>query len=45
MTREMIEQQRQEIADQNDRMIGLFVALCSGAGIGALVSLVWLINF
>jgi hypothetical protein len=42
MTRETIEQQRQDMAEQHDRMTGLFVALCIGAANGALIALVFL---
>lgn len=43
MTRESIEQQRQEIADQQDRMIGLFAALCIGLFSGTGMTLAFLI--
>lgn len=43
MTRETFEQQQAEIADQNDRMLGLFAALCIGLASGAGVTLAFLI--
>jgi hypothetical protein len=42
MTRESIDQRRQEMADQHDRMVGLFVAICIGAANGALLTLLFL---
>lgn len=43
MTSETIEQRQAEIADQNDRMLGLFAALCISAASGATATLFWLL--
>lgn len=43
MTSETIEQRQAEIADQNDRMLCFFAALCIGAASGATALLAWLL--
>jgi hypothetical protein len=42
MTRETIDQQQAEIADQNDRMLGLFTAICISLASASFGVLAWL---
>ena len=44
MTRETIDQKQAEIADQDDRMIGLFTTLCISLATAALGVLAWLLH-